>query len=121
VCNGVTMRIEFADGTMHLRTVMTRDFSDWSMIPLTNFDGGHKIRLTRLSGPFAEHPDRHHVLFAKREGSVATFTILIVTEPISTGLHGCGRIFSMVSMQFRCIPFLKMFGSLPVLSRNLAA
>lgn len=46
-CNWLKTGIEFTDGAVHISTVVTRDFSDWSMTPLTSFSGQVAMRLTR--------------------------------------------------------------------------
>lgn len=45
--NWLKTGIEFTDGAMHVSTVLTRDFSDWSMVPLSSYDGELTMRLTR--------------------------------------------------------------------------
>ena len=40
--------IEFTDGKQHLSAVVTRDFSDWSVLPLDNPPAEIRLRLTRI-------------------------------------------------------------------------
>ena len=45
--NWVKTGIEFTDGEVNLSVVMTRDFSDWSVMNFPNYRGSLTIRLTR--------------------------------------------------------------------------
>ncbi|GAB1646521.1 DUF1349 domain-containing protein [Krasilnikovia sp. MM14-A1259] len=45
--NWLRAGIEYVDGTTHVSTVITREFSDWSMAPWPQYAGSLRIRLTR--------------------------------------------------------------------------
>lgn len=101
--------VEYTDGAMHLSTVVTRGFSDWSMIPLTSYDGSVTLRLTRhdtalrvqyrnaqgtwqmLRLAYLDLPDTVQVgvmcCSPEREGFVAVFRDYAVGEPIARALH----------------------------------
>ena len=107
--NWIKAGIEFTDGAMHLSTVITRGFSDWSMVPLTQFDGKLRLRLTRhgtalrvqyltsegvwqlLRLGYLDLPEAVQVgimcCSPERAGFSATFADFKVSEPISRDLH----------------------------------
>jgi regulation of enolase protein 1 (concanavalin A-like superfamily) len=42
--------VEFVDGVHHVSAVVTRDFSDWSVVPLRSYPGFLQLRLKREGG-----------------------------------------------------------------------
>ena len=42
--------VEFVNGVHHVSAVVTRDFSDWSVVPLRNYPGFLRLRLKREGG-----------------------------------------------------------------------
>ena len=42
--------IEFVNGIHHVSAVVTRDYSDWSVVPLHAYDGSLRLRLKREGG-----------------------------------------------------------------------
>ena len=107
--NWLKTGIEYTDGATHVSTVITRDFSDWSMVPWPAYVGSLQIRLTRhdtalrvqclgddgvwqlLRLGYLELPETVQVgvmcCSPEREGFAATFTDFRVSEPISRDLH----------------------------------
>ena len=106
--NWVKAGIEFTDGAVHLSTVVTRDFSDWSMVPVPDFDGSLTLRLTRhgeaVRVQYLADDDWRLLRLAhldmpatvrvgvmccspQRAGFVATFSDFTVSPPISRELH----------------------------------
>lgn len=103
--------IEFTDGLMHFSVVVTRDVSDWSVIPLHGVSPGDEIsmRLTRHGNavrvqfstgsnttwqlarlcPFTDADAQIGVMACspQRAGFTAEFRDLIVGPPVSRQLH----------------------------------
>lgn len=100
--------IEYTDGQMHLSTVVTREFSDWSMTPLASFEGSVRLRVTRhgsalrvqyragtlwqmLRLAYLDLPDTVEIgvmcCSPERAGFVATFSGFVLTEAIAPSLH----------------------------------
>jgi uncharacterized protein len=42
--------VEFVNGVHHVSAVVTRDFSDWSVVPLSTYSGFLRLRLKRQGG-----------------------------------------------------------------------
>jgi regulation of enolase protein 1 (concanavalin A-like superfamily) len=42
--------IEFVNGVHHVSAVVTRDYSDWSVLPLSDYSGSLRLRLKREGG-----------------------------------------------------------------------
>ena len=42
--------VEFVNGVHHVSAVVTRDFSDWSVVPLDEYRGFLRLRLKREAG-----------------------------------------------------------------------
>jgi regulation of enolase protein 1 (concanavalin A-like superfamily) len=106
--NWIKTGIEYTDGSPHLSAVVTRDFSDWSLLPI-NLVGPMWLRLTRqgaavriqystdgISFPmlrlayFPESPGTLAGLMCcspEREGFRVEFTEFNITDPIAGGLH----------------------------------
>ncbi|WP_293909163.1 DUF1349 domain-containing protein [Deinococcus sp.] len=102
--------IEYTDGLPHLSTVVTRDFSDWSVLALPDLRGKVSIRLTRhgtaLRVQFQGAAGRWQLsrlaylplpevcqvglmcCSPERSGFRARFTDFSVTEPVARELHG---------------------------------
>ncbi|WP_412753705.1 DUF1349 domain-containing protein [Krasilnikovia sp. M28-CT-15] len=107
--NWLKTGIEYTDGTTHVSTVITREFSDWSMVPWPDYAGSLRIRLTRhdtalrvqcatddggwrlLRLGYLDLPESVQVgvmcCSPQRAGFGASFTGFTVTEPISRELH----------------------------------
>lgn len=101
--------IEFTDGAVHLSAVVTRGFSDWSMIPLPSYTGSATVRLTRhdstvrvqyrdtrgqwqmLRLAYLDLPGSVQVgvmcCSPEREGLVATFRDYLLSGPVGRALH----------------------------------
>lgn len=47
--------IEFTDGAVHVSTVVTRDYSDWSIVPLASFADRISMRLSRHGSSLRTH------------------------------------------------------------------
>ena len=99
---------EYTDGAAHLSTVVTREFSDWSVLPgrlgpvtirLTRhaealrvqfLDGAGRWQLARLA--YLPMPQVCQVglmcCSPERGGFEATFTGFSITEPVARDLHG---------------------------------
>ncbi|MGE0282054.1 MAG: DUF1349 domain-containing protein [Rhizobiaceae bacterium] len=108
--NWIKTGIEFTDGLMHFSVVVTREVSDWSVIPLPEAkasDALH-VRLTRHGeavriqyainegpwqmarlAPFSAVPARIGVMACspQRAGFQATFRDIAIGPPISRELH----------------------------------
>jgi uncharacterized protein len=102
--------IEFTGGVPHLSTVLTRDFSDWSVMALPDLRGPITVRLSRhaealrvqyLDGAGHWHLSRLAYLpmpavcqvglmccSPERSGFQARFTAFSITDPIDRDLHG---------------------------------
>jgi uncharacterized protein len=108
--NWIKTGIEFTDGLMHFSVVVTRDVSDWSVIPLPYAKPTDelRVRLTRHEdavrvqyalndspwqlarlAPFSAEPARVGAMACspQREGFQATFRDITVGPPISRELH----------------------------------
>lgn len=107
--NWVKAGIEFTDSEIHLSTVMTREYSDWSMLNLQNYKGqltlrltrhGHAIRIQYLDENskwrlmrlgYLDMPEECQVgvmcCSPEREGFEIQFKDYTVSDPISTKLH----------------------------------
>jgi uncharacterized protein len=58
--------IEFVNGVHYLSAVVTRDYSDWSVLPLYNYPGSLRLRLKREGGAVTiefSSSDRGWVMF----------------------------------------------------------
>ena len=108
--NWLKTGVEFTDGAMHLSTVVTRGFSDWSMAPVTASDGRLSLRVTRhdtaLRVQYRDDAGGWPLLrlgylpmtetvqvgvmccSPERAGFAATFTDFGVGVPIGRDLHG---------------------------------
>ncbi|WP_406363763.1 DUF1349 domain-containing protein (plasmid) [Streptomyces sp. NBC_00715] len=107
--NWVKTGVEFTDGRAHLSCVITRDYSDWSVIPAPDVDGDITLRLTRHDtavrvqfltshgewqllrlGYLPLPPTLQVGVMAcspQRAGFTGRFRDLTITEPISRELH----------------------------------
>ena len=101
--------IEYTDGRTHVSTVLTRDFSDWSVVAWPDYAGSLRIRLTRhgdalrvqcrardgqwqlLRLGYLALPPTVQVgvmlCSPERAGFAASFTDFVVSDPISRDLH----------------------------------
>jgi uncharacterized protein len=106
--NWIKAGIEYTDGLPHFSAVVTRDFSDWSILPADS-QGPVWLRLTRLGSAiqiqysvdgfsfrmlrlayFAERSESQVGLMCcspEREGFEVEFSEFRITEPITNGLH----------------------------------
>jgi uncharacterized protein len=82
--NWLRAGIEFLDGATHFSTVITRDFSDWSMAPCPNRGGSLRIRLTR-------HETALHVQYLDSDGSwrLARLGYLDLPATVQVGVMCC--------------------------------
>ena len=58
--------VEFVNGVHYLSAVVTRDYSDWSVVPLYSYPGSLRLRLKREGGAVTieySSPDRGWVMF----------------------------------------------------------
>src|SRR4030088_1810577 len=100
--------LEYTDGSPHFSAVVTRDFSDWSVLPAQSA-GPFWLRLTKLGSAIriqysvdglsfrmlrlAYFPDAGNVQVGlmccspEREGFVVEFSSFRISEPIVKGLH----------------------------------
>lgn len=108
--NWIKTGIEYTDGLMHFSVVVTRDVSDWSVIPLPQASPQDElhVRLTRHDdavrvqyaigdqawqmarlAPFSAAPAKVGVMACspQRAGFEATFRDIAVGPPISRQLH----------------------------------
>jgi len=106
--NWIKTGVEYTDGLPHFSAVVTREFSDWSVLPASSTEpvwfrltklgaairiqystDGHSFRMLRL----AYFPDSTHTQVGvmccspEREGFEAQFSDLRIGEPIRTNLH----------------------------------
>lgn len=102
--------VEFTDGLMHLSTVVTREASDWSVVPLPSATPKDEVavRLTRHGGairvqfsiadapwqlarlsPFPDQDARAGIMACspEREGFTAQFWAVTIGPPIARQLH----------------------------------
>ncbi|MFD8722614.1 DUF1349 domain-containing protein [Streptomyces sp. NPDC059629] len=108
--NWVKTGVEFTDGRAHLSCVITRDRSDWSVVPAPGVAGDITLRMTRhgtavrvqfltTSGEwqllrlgYLPLPDTCQVgvmaCSPQRAGFRGRFSNLTITEPIARDLHG---------------------------------
>jgi uncharacterized protein len=106
--NWIKTGIEYTDGSPHLSAVVTRDFSDWSLLPLGSA-GPVWLRLTKLDRAIRIQYSIDGISFAmlrlayfpasdnlmiglmccspEREGFSVEFSEFAITEPIDKGLH----------------------------------
>jgi regulation of enolase protein 1 (concanavalin A-like superfamily) len=106
--NWIKAGVEYTDGSPHFSAVVTRDFSDWSLLPI-DFRGPIWLRLTRrgnairmqysvdgVSFPMlrlAYLPESNDTLVGlmccspEREGFKVEFTEFEIGEPIAGSLH----------------------------------
>jgi len=105
----VKFGLELTDGVVHASTVVTREFSDWSMLALPSYSGRVSLRLTRHGDAIRaelREPDRPSRLLRlgylplpetcqvgvmccspQRAGFEARFEDFAIGEPISRDLH----------------------------------
>ena len=101
--------LEFSDGLVHVSTVITREYSDWSMVALPSYSGTLGLQLTRHGdairvqfrepgGPwrllrlgYLPLPERCQIgvmcCSPLRAGFEARFEDFVTSEPISRDLH----------------------------------
>lgn len=106
--NWIKSGIEYTDGLPHFSAVVTREFSDWSVLPASS-TGPVWLRLTKLGAAIriqystdgrlfkmlrlAYFPESTHTQVGlmccspEREGFEAEFSELRIGEPIRTSLH----------------------------------
>jgi uncharacterized protein len=106
--NWIKAGIEYTDGSPHLSAVVTRAFSDWSLLPL-DFAGPVWLRLTKLGTAIriqyspdgasflmlrlAYFPPSNDMMVGlmccspEREGFTIEFSEFAITGPIAKGLH----------------------------------
>jgi uncharacterized protein len=109
--NWIKTGIEYTDGLPHLSAVVTRDFSDWSLLPI-QLTGPVWLRLTKLDNAvriqyssdgisfsmlrLAYFPPSNDVTAGlmccspERAGFTVEFTEFTITDPITKGLHEMG-------------------------------
>jgi regulation of enolase protein 1 (concanavalin A-like superfamily) len=110
-CNWIKCGIEYTDGLMHFSVVVTRDVSDWSVIPLPGLSPSAPlfVRLTRHDAavriqfridkdapwqmarlcPFSAEDAEFGIVACspERDGFEASFRDIAVGTPISRALH----------------------------------
>jgi uncharacterized protein len=108
--NWIKTGIEFTDSKIHVSAVVTRDFSDWSVLPLPDYSGKLSIRLTRYGTAvrihYLDHNDKWRLLrlayldmqeecqvgvmccSPSREGFCVEFSDFSLSDPISKELCG---------------------------------
>ena len=106
--NWIKTGVEYTDGIPHLSAVVTRDFSDWSVLPAP-WLGAVWFRLTKISAAIRIQYSEDGVSFRmlrlayfpdtgptqvglmccspERAGFEAEFSAYSIGEPITTGLH----------------------------------
>jgi regulation of enolase protein 1 (concanavalin A-like superfamily) len=107
--NWVKAGLELTDGVVHAGAVVTRDFSDWSMVAMPSFGGALRLRLTRhgdaIRVEFRTPDDSWQLLrlgylpmpetcrvgvmccSPERAGFEARFEDFVISAPISPDLH----------------------------------
>jgi regulation of enolase protein 1 (concanavalin A-like superfamily) len=107
--NWIKTGIEYTDGAIHISTVVTRDYSDWSMISVPDYTKQLTIRLTRHNSAvriqyldknnnwqlirlgYLELPEKCQIglmcCSPEREGFETVFKDFSILEPISKQLH----------------------------------
>jgi hypothetical protein len=106
--NWIKTGVEYTDGLPHFSAVVTRDFSDWSVLPADS-TGPVWLRLTKLGGAIriqysvdglsfpmlrlAYFPQAGRTLIGlmccspEREGFAVEFSQFRISEPITKSLH----------------------------------
>jgi uncharacterized protein len=106
--NWIKTGVEYTDGSPHLSAVVTREFSDWSLLPMQSASPVW-LRLTRLNSAIriqystngisfsllrlAYFPPSNDVLVGlmscspERAGFSVEFSEFAITEPVVRGLH----------------------------------
>ncbi|MFZ0503495.1 MAG: DUF1349 domain-containing protein [Chthoniobacterales bacterium] len=106
--NWIKAGVEYTDGSPHFSAVVTREFSDWSVLPASSA-GPVWFRLTKLGTAIriqystdgsvfqmlrlAYFPESAHTQVGlmccspERQGFEAEFSLLSISEPILTPLH----------------------------------
>ncbi|HYY28543.1 MAG TPA: DUF1349 domain-containing protein [Chthoniobacterales bacterium] len=106
--NWIKTGIEYTDGLPHFSAVVTRDFSDWSVLPADSA-GPVWLRLTKLGSAIRIHYSLDGLSFPmlrlayfpeatrtqvglmccspEREGFEVEFSDFHISEPITNGLH----------------------------------
>ena len=89
--------IEFTDGVAHLSAVVTREFSDWSVLPFPEFSGQLTLRLTR-------HDNAIRIQFRDTAGAwqLLRLAYLPLPERCQVGVMCCSPQRSGLRARFTC-------------------
>ena len=79
--------IEFADNRLNISTVVTRDYSDWSVIAIDNESTDSTIRITRYESAIVVH-----YLDKNKRWQLLRLTYLDMPESCDIGLYCCSPV-----------------------------
>ncbi|MBN1649559.1 MAG: DUF1349 domain-containing protein [Spirochaetales bacterium] len=94
--------IEYTDGSMHMSAVLTRDLSDWSVVPLASASATRTVRMTR-------HAEAIRIDFLDDRGNWQLLRLgnLILPEICNVGIMTCSPLregFRVVFNGFQLLP-----------------
>jgi regulation of enolase protein 1 (concanavalin A-like superfamily) len=87
--------LELTDGVVHMSTVLTREYSDWSVLALPSFSGTLRLQLTR-------HGDAIRVQFRERDDpwQLHRLGYLALPETCQVGIMCCSPVKSGFEARF---------------------
>jgi hypothetical protein len=88
--------IEFTDGEIHLSAVLTRDFSDWSVMKMTEYRGSLTIRMTRHGSAI-----RIQYLDEKNTWQLIRLGYLAMPETCQAGIMCCSPTRASFEVKFK--------------------